>query len=115
IPPDAVTNLAVSSTGGSTVQLTWTAPGDDGSIGRAANYDVRYSTTPIDANNFASATRALSPPDPQPAGATEQMTVSGLAFSTTYYFALRTSDELGGASPMSNVVVTTTLGAPHIV
>ena len=37
--------------------LAWTAPADVGSAG-LAGYDVRYSTSPIDAGNWASATQA---------------------------------------------------------
>ena len=38
------------------VDLTWTAVGDDGSVGNAASYDLRYSTSPITPVNWASAT-----------------------------------------------------------
>src|SRR5215216_2731390 len=31
----------------STVLLNWTAPGDDGTIGRATTYDIRYRTAAI--------------------------------------------------------------------
>jgi hypothetical protein len=53
IPPAAVTDLAATSPTTSSIVLTWTAPGDDGSIGRATTYDIRYlaGTIPItDAN-----------------------------------------------------------------
>ena len=31
----------------STATLSWTATGDDGTVGRASRYDLRYRTTPI--------------------------------------------------------------------
>ena len=34
------------------VKLTWTAPGDDGTVGTATSYDVRYSTGVINAGNW---------------------------------------------------------------
>jgi len=85
------------------VTLHWTAPGDDSLTGRATSYDLRYSISPITTSNFASATRA---PTNQPlmAGSRETYTVSGLLM-TYYYFALKTGDEAGNWSPMSNVIV----------
>ena len=40
--PAAVTNLATSGPTGTTVTLTWTAPGDDNNTGTATTYDIRY-------------------------------------------------------------------------
>jgi len=45
-PPAAVSNLAVTATTASSVSLTWTATGDDGTVGTAASYDLRRSTSP---------------------------------------------------------------------
>jgi Subtilase family len=114
IPPAPITDVSVMQTGGDWVNLQWTATGDDGAIGRAVRYDMRYSTAPINAANFAAATAAGGAPDPQAAGATEHVRVNGLGFSTFYYFAVKAFDELGNPSPMSNVVSTTTLGAPVV-
>ncbi len=107
--PAAVTNLAAGSPTGSSVQLTWTAPGDDGSTGTASSYDVRYSTSPINEANWASATQATGEPAPAVAGTNQNMTVSGLTSDTTYYFAIKTSDEVPNVSALSNVPSATTL------
>ena len=40
------------------VTLTWTASGDDGSTGRATQYDLRYSLSTITSTNFVSSTAA---------------------------------------------------------
>ena len=87
----------------SSVQLSWTAPGDDGATGTATTYDVRYSTSPITEANWASATQATGEPSPQVAGSAETFTVTGLSASTTYYFAIKTSDEFPNESAISNV------------
>ncbi|MFH0920723.1 MAG: FlgD immunoglobulin-like domain containing protein, partial [Fibrobacterota bacterium] len=42
VPPAAVTNLAATPTGVGTVRLTFTAPGDNGNVGTAAEYQVKY-------------------------------------------------------------------------
>ena len=51
-------DLATGTVTGSSIQLSWTAPGDDGATGTATTYDVRYSTATINAGNWASATQA---------------------------------------------------------
>ncbi|MCD9025943.1 fibronectin type III domain-containing protein [Cohnella silvisoli] len=111
-PPGAVTNLNASNAGLLTAQLTWTAPGDDGALGQAANYDVRFSTSPINAANWDNAVRAFGAPVPATAGTGQSMTVQGLRPGTMYYFALKTRDEADQPSPISNIVTATTTSAP---
>lgn len=107
-PPGAVADLVLGQLGDQFVTLVWTAPGDDGAIGRAAAYDVRWSSQPITDANFASATPLLTQPDPQNAGAGEEFTVLGLSPGTQYHFALRAVDEAGNWSGTSNDVAATT-------
>ncbi len=114
IPPGQVTDLAVTDEASNWISLAWTAPGDDGYTGSASRYDLRYSTSPIDAGNFSAATRVMNAPDPGPAGTPESMQVGGLDFSTGYYFAVKGLDEFGNAGPVSNVPMGTTLGPPDI-
>ena len=101
--PDAVSDLAASSPTSSTIDLDWTAPGDDGSTGTASTYDIRYSTSAaITEGTWAAATQVTGEPTPSVAGSSESMTVTGLAANTTYYFALKTSDEVPNISSISN-------------
>ena len=90
------------------VTLRWTAPGDDGSVGTAAQYDVRYSTSAITANNWNSATQVTGEPAPKVAGSAESFTINNLTANTTYYFAVKTADEATNWSGLSNVVSVTT-------
>ena len=101
--PDDVTNLATGAVTGSSVQLSWTAPGDDGATGTATTYDVRYSESTITEGNWDSASPASGEPSPQVAGSSESFTVTGLSTNTTYYFAIKTSDEAPNESVISNV------------
>ncbi|MFH1612105.1 MAG: fibronectin type III domain-containing protein [bacterium] len=101
--PAAVINLAASSPTTDSINLSWTAPGDDNNTGTATTYDVRYSTATIDDGNWASATQATGEPTPSIAGSSESMTVSGLSAEITYYFAIKTSDEVPNTSALSNV------------
>ena len=101
--PSAVSDLSSSSVGNSSVNLSWSAPGDDASSGTATTYDIRYSTSAINDGNWASATAVTGEPTPSVAGSSESMTVTGLTADTTYYFAMKTSDEVPNESAISNV------------
>lgn len=101
--PSAIANLALSNPTASSITLSWTAPGDDGNTGTATSYDIRYSTSLITAANWASATQVAGEPTPQIAGSNQSMTVTGLSAATTYYFAIKTSDEVPNISSISNV------------
>ena len=108
-PPATVTDLAITDTAATSVDLSWTAPGDDGSVGTATTYDIRYSTSAISDANWGAATPVTGEPSPSSAGSSESMTVSSLLPDTTYFFALKTSDEVPNESALSNVPSTTTL------
>ncbi len=100
----AEAELMLAGQSSNSITLTWTAPGDDGATGTATVYDLRYSTSPINGSNWASATQVSGEPTPQAAGATETFTVTSLSESTTYYFAIMSSDEVPNWSGLSNFV-----------
>ncbi|MFA4948638.1 MAG: fibronectin type III domain-containing protein [Candidatus Krumholzibacteriia bacterium] len=104
VPPAAVADLAASASATNAVTLTWTAPGDDGALGTAALYDIRYSKSPITDANWSSAWQAGGEPPPKPAGSPDSFVVQYLAPGTIYYFALKTTDEKPNWSALSNVV-----------
>ncbi len=102
-PPAAVTNLAASTGGASgSVNLSWTAPGDDGNTGTASNYIIRYNTLLITEANWSASTDITGEPAPAPAGTTQSMTVTGLTPGQTYFFAIKSQDEVPNTSPISN-------------
>ena len=109
-PPDAVDDLEVSNISNYTLKLNWTATGDDGNAGTASSYDIRYSKEDITNENFDSATQISSPsaPDPKIAGTAQSVEVNQLEQGTTYYFAMKVSDEVPNESEISNVVLVTT-------
>lgn len=102
-PPAQITDLRAKSLGPDEVTLTWTAVGDNGQVGTADRYDLRYSTQPITSSNWSSATKATGLPKPQASGKTEIFTVPGLT-ENIYYFALKVIDEAGNESPLSNIL-----------
>lgn len=102
--PSTVSDLYVSSTGINTAVLTWTAPGNDGTLGNAALYDVRYSTTDITNDaDFNASTKVEKISAPQTAGTTESFEILGLNPAATYYFAIKSSDEAPNTSALSNI------------
>jgi len=106
--PGAVIDLAVGSATESTLTLTWTATGDNGAVGTASQYDIRYSTSEITDDNWDSATQVDGEPAPKEAGTAESFTVTGLSPDTTYHFAMKTADEVPNWSELSNVPSATT-------
>lgn len=109
--PGQVSQESVPSSA-TAITVTWTAPGDDGNVGQATSYDLRYSASPITDSNFASATVVSGAPTPSTAGSSETMTVTNLQPSTTYSFALKTTDEAGNVSALSNIATKTTDALP---
>ena len=92
-----------ATTGTGAVRLAWTAPGDDGLTGRAKEYDLRRSTMFMTPSSFLSAAR-VTLPAPSAPGTRESFVVAGLDTGKTYYFAVRTSDDAGNWSPISNEI-----------
>lgn len=89
---------------GASITLTWSAPGDDSLTGVATRYDIRYSIQPITSQNFSLASAVSGAPPPAPPRTHQSLTVSSLAPSQLYYFAIRTVDERGNWSGISNIV-----------
>jgi WD40 repeat protein len=104
VAPGAIADLAVVSVTASSVELSWTAPGDDGETGQAAEYDLRYALAEITEEAWESATQVEGEPAPSVAGTSESFTITGLEVSRLYYFALKTTDGAGNWSVLSNVV-----------
>ena len=90
--------------GADSVRLAWTAPGDDGAVGTATGYEMRMSTSPIDAGNWSSATVVSGGPAPAVSGTHQNWMVRGLDHTVTYYFAIRAVDDAGNWSGLSNVL-----------
>jgi chitodextrinase len=110
----AVPSVSIAQTTSNSVNLTWTAPGDDSLAGTASQYDLRYSTSVITAANFASATPAIGEPAPGASGASQSHTVAGLQPATMYWFAIKTADDAGNWSIISNVISRATSAAPDV-
>ena len=104
-----ITDLAVSGTSQNSVSLSWTMPSDDGLANMPSRYDIRYATSLITEANWGTATQVQGEPAPEDFGLGRTFTISGLTPGTTYYIAIKTSNETGStSSPLSNVISQTT-------
>jgi uncharacterized protein YneF (UPF0154 family) len=89
------------------VELSWTAPGDDGNSGTASKYYIRYSTIEIvTENDWTNAVEVPNPPIPKTAFSTENFIVFDLNPDEVLYFAIRAEDEVLNLGSISN--------SPHV-
>ncbi len=112
-PPKPITDLAVTVAGGKAT-VSFTAPADQGG-GRVARYQVKCSELPILAyekwdyvrdsgkkRNWWRAANLSGEPKPQPPGAKESFTVTGVP-ANTRYFAVRSFDDSQNRSAIGNL------------
>jgi subtilisin family serine protease/PKD repeat protein len=105
--PASVQDFSVQGTTKNLATLKFTAVGDDVTQGQAKTYDIRYSATPLNDENFDSATKITNEPKPAISGTPETIIVSGLNPDTLYYFSIRVADNVRNVSGLSNVSVRT--------
>ena len=95
--PDTIADLAASvppdKRRETTFRLAWTAPSDG--AGTLSTYDVRVSTSPIDAANFDSAESVQYTGAPAQAGQPDGIDVINRYIERDYYFAVAAVD-VGG-------------------
>jgi len=96
----AAENLSALSVTTNSIVLSWT-----NNETNADFYELKYSTAPIDSDNFASATALTNLP--VPILGSQQYQINNLNAGTTYYFALRTTDDLTNQSALTTVSVAT--------
>jgi len=86
--------------------LHWTAPGDDGNVGRASGYDLRYRSAingPIDTESeWAAASIVEFTLVPSQAGHRDSILVHELMPGAYYYFCIKSFDDFGNYSGRSN-------------
>jgi hypothetical protein len=100
----ALAPIVAHAQGVDSVTVSWTAPGDDGQIGTATAYELRMSASPITSSNWVNAGIVAGTPTPRAPGTRQSAVVRGLTRGTTYWFAIKTVDEVGNWSNMSNVL-----------
>ena len=113
VPPSIIDDLAAEPGDlMGTIHLTWTAPGDDGTVGTASSYHVRTSTYPIlTEQDWEDAAGKMGEPAPSPYGTPEEMIVTGLNPGTYIYVTIRAQDDFFNWSPLGNSIHTIVRGA----
>lgn len=100
-PPDSLW-LGAEFVSSTKVYLDWIARGDDGNTGTALDYDIRYSTSPIDNSNFSSQSRLGNLPIPLLAGTVQAGDSVTVTYPCTYvYFAGKSRDRAENWSAIS--------------
>lgn len=84
------------------VLLRWTSPGDDGNVGTAAEYDIRYAADSTVLMNWTGATPVTGEPTPLVAGTQQSMNIT--LPNQILYLGLKARDEAMNWSPLSNIV-----------
>lgn len=107
IAPADTADLTAVAMSASSIKINWTAPGDDLTSGSASSYDLRYSPMPIGLSNFSIA-GTVPTSAPQQAGSAESATINNLLCETEYFFVLKSEDEAGNPSGLSNLSSVTT-------
>jgi len=103
IAPADITDLVAEPGGYDRIDLSWTAPGDDGWQGMATKYIIKYATYAINAGNFGAVPHVKERSVTVSGGSSDSETMTGLMAYTTYYFAIKTEDKIGNISGISNI------------
>lgn len=113
-PPAAVSDLSIKDLGEGAVEVSFTAPGDDGMKGKAGEYQVKWGTMPLvetimwpeqkDTHRaFWWARNVSSEPPPVPAGRKVAFRIDELPEGKVW-FAMKSFDKTSNISELSNVV-----------
>ncbi|MDA3793061.1 MAG: lamin tail domain-containing protein, partial [Elusimicrobia bacterium] len=110
IEPAAISNLtALTGVTPGTVNLKWTAPGDDGTGNyNVVQYLIKHASFAITSTNFnnsnISTYTEASNWQPADFGMEENRVISDLSYGTTYWFAIKAKDNYGNWSSWPDLV-----------
>ena len=109
IAPAAPGAMAVVDTQAGGATLSFIAPGNDGTVGTVAGYDVRYRVgdAPITSADFDTANEAMYTGEVVTAGQLQTLVVANLLPETQYSFAVRAFDNCRNTSSLTTVAFTT--------
>ncbi len=98
IAPSPVSTMSVLRRSSGTFLFQFNASGDDALAGGASFYDVRTSTSPINAGNFSSAKQNNFETNTPLSGNPVKTSISGLIPGGSYYVAVKAVDDVGNES-----------------
>lgn len=101
-PPALPAQLALVSSNGTEAQLSFIAPGDDGTTGKVKAYEIRYLVgESITAANFATGTLVATAVSPGAAGTAQSFKIPGLLPGTDYSVGIRAVDDCRNVSDLA--------------
>jgi hypothetical protein len=107
-PPDAPFETNLVDVTSSRATLSFIAPGDDGVVGEAKGYEVRFRIGElITEANFDSSTLVTTSLELVPAGQEQLIKLEGLLPETEYSIGIRAFDNCRNTSPLVVVPITT--------
>jgi hypothetical protein len=104
-PPARILDLVQYAGTATGVSVAWSLAGDDTIHGRAAAYEVRYTTAPLTAETWAAATPVTAAPAAHPNPAKLVVAIDGLAPGQACHVGVKAIDDAGHVSALSNTVV----------
>ncbi|KFA93465.1 lamin tail domain-containing protein [Archangium violaceum] len=105
--PPAKPELAQTANTPTSITVSWAAVGDDGMLGTPASYELRYASSNIVTEaDFNGATPVAVAP-PSSSDTTRSALISGLTSNTTYYVALKVTDNSGNAVRSDTLMAST--------
>ncbi|WP_375767372.1 lamin tail domain-containing protein [Archangium gephyra] len=105
--PPAKPELVQTANAPSSITVSWSPVGDDGMLGTPSSYELRYSTSPIVSGADFDGATPVAVAAPVPSEGTRSATISGLSSNTSYYVALRVTDNSGNAVRSDTLVAST--------
>ena len=122
-PPGIIGDLNVERLPGNQVKLTWTSTGNDGAVGKAYRYHIRYAGQPIATEPvYFTALLIGNPPYPSESGVQDSLIINLAdlqpnSTADSVYFAIKATDEmqnwgaLGNSPGLKRLVVPTNITA----
>lgn len=116
LAPSSITNLTATAQSHRKVRLQWSAPGNDGAVGQAATYEIRYSASAItDDATCTSGIAVNHSVTPAAVGSPEVLDLDIFAPGTQYHFCIRAYDANGNRGTWAGSVQALTMVAPDVV
>jgi uncharacterized repeat protein (TIGR01451 family) len=101
--PANINGLRIVSQNGLTIELAWTAPGDDAMTGRASLYEIRFSDSDISSAAQFEQARSLVAPRTENAGYPQGAQVNIPYRHLSGFIAIRAIDNVGNAGGITQI------------